>query len=414
VTYADELDHLTRAVAALLEKPEQSLDEPGVQAALSSREALLGLLTVQMAEAAPLDRSVTKPDLVRLAEHPVAAFIGTLREYPRPHGEVAPSVLYSQPQQTLAGSLWLEIGRRSTIAQAEWQGTGQPLTDEQAWSVVSDAAALAAALARLDEDLVAAARKPGCGDLVEALAPPAPARLAIAANEVKSLAGPRTEAVTLDRWRTPVARIHSVARDSDVPQALEALSALLRSARVLKPEHVQQIAISLARVEVRLNNDVTTDLARELAVAAQTPRRAACPYHGDRRPLLLAGELNRWASTQTVPSGALLDVSERLLLEGVAELRAVVRRQLQSGNWLVPDPDPHALLPWRLWTHALEEPEILAALRVAAQRNPARDRTTITAPSRGQLSASVITAGSARRLLRPATPQLRPATRLSP
>ena len=183
MTYADELDHLTRALAALVEQPEQQLDELGVQAALSSRKALLGLLTVQLAEAAPLDPALTTPGLVRLAEHPVAAFIGTLPEYPRPHGEIAPSVLYSQPQETPAGALWLEIGRHSTLAQAEWQGAGKPLTDEQAWSVVSDAAALAGALARLDEDLSAAAHRAGCGDLVQALAPPAPLRLAIAAKE---------------------------------------------------------------------------------------------------------------------------------------------------------------------------------------------------------------------------------------
>ena len=277
MTYADELDHLTRAVAALVEKPEQPLDDLGVQTALSSRKALLGLLTVQMAEAAPLDRALTTPDLARLAEHPVAAFIGTLREYPRPHGEIAPSVLYSQPQETPAGALWLEIGRHSTIAQAEWQGTGQPLTDEQAWVVVSDAAALAGALARLDEDLSAAAQKTGCGDLVQALAPPAPLRLAIAASEVKHLAGAGTMTPTPDRWRTSEPRIHPVSRDADVPRALEALSALLRNARVLKPEHVQQIAISLARVEFRIHHGTTTDLTRDLAAVAAHPSSRGMP-----------------------------------------------------------------------------------------------------------------------------------------
>ena len=414
MTYSDELDHLTRAVAALLEKPEQQLDELGVQAALSSRKALLGLLIVQMAEAAPLDRRLTKPDLQRLAEHPVAAFIGTLREYPRPHGEIAPSVLYSQPQETFAGALWLEVGRRSTLAQAEWQGTGRPLTDEQAWATVRDAAALAGALVRLDEDLIAAARKTECNDLVEALARPAAIHLAIAASEVRQLAGPETTTLTPDRWRAAEARIHPVALDSDVPRALEALSALLRNARVLKPEHVQQIAISLARVELRLHHGVTTDLARRLATVAGTPRRAACPLQGDRRPLLQAAELNRWANQRPLPPVSLGAMSERALLdECVAELHSVVRRQLQSGNWLVPDPDPDALLTWRRWTHALEEAEILAALRVAAQRNPAQACTRIKAPSRGQLTASLIAAGSARRLLRPAAPQLRPTTRSS-
>jgi hypothetical protein len=413
VTYADELDRVTRAVAALVENPAQPLDEPGVQAALSSRKALLGLLGVQMAEAAPLDRSLTKPDLQRLAEHPVAAFIGTLREYPRPHGEIAPSVLYSQPQETSTGALWLEVGRRSTLAQSEWQGTGKPLTDEQAWSVVSDSAALAGALACLDEDLGAAARKAGCGDLVETLASRAPLHLALAASEVRHLAGPETTTVTPDRWRGAEARIHPAARGSDVPRALEALSALLRQARVLKPEHVQQIAISLARVELRAHHGVSTDLARELAAVAGTSRRTACPFHGDRRPLLQAAELNRWASTPSVPSAATNGLSERPILDCVAGLYSAVRRQLQSGNWLVPDPDPDARLAWRRWTHASEEPEILAALRVAAERNPARACTTITAPSRGQMSASLIAAGSARRLLRPAAPQLRPATRSS-
>jgi hypothetical protein len=411
VTYADEFDRLTRAVAALVEAPEQSLDEAGVQAALSSRKALLGLLTVQMAEAAPLDRSVTKPDLVSLAEHPVAALIGTLREYPRPHGEIAPSVLYSQPQETPAGALWLGVGRHSTLAQAEWQGTGQPLTDEQAWSVVSDAAALAGALARLDDDLRTAAQKAGCGDLVQALVRPAPPRLALAAGQVQNLAGAGARAAIPDRWRMPESRIHPVARDSDVPRALDALTALLRKARVLSPEHVQQIAISLARVELRIHYGTTTDLARDLAMVTRTPRRAACPFRGDRRPLLQAGELNRWGSKPPLPAAARRSVAEKPLLECVAGLHSVVRRQLQSGNWLVPDPDPDAQHPWRRWTHALDEPEILVALRVAAHQHPTRPSARITAPSREAVSASLLTTGSTRRLGRPVAPRLRPASR---
>ena len=152
---------------------------------------------------------------MRLAEHPVAAFIGTLPEYTRPHGEIAPSVLYSQPQKTPAGALWLEIGRHSTLAQAEWQGAGKPLTDEQAWSVVSDAAALAGALARLDEDLSSASHRVGCGDLVQGLAQQAPLRLAIAAKEIKHVAGQGTRTVTsapnrdthavIWRWKRPQA-----------------------------------------------------------------------------------------------------------------------------------------------------------------------------------------------------------------
>jgi hypothetical protein len=410
MTYQDELDHLVRAVATLVEKPEKPLDELGVQAALSSRKALLGLLTVQMAEAAPLDRSATKPDLQRLAEHPVAAFIGALREYPRPHGEIAPSVLYSRPQETPAGALWLEVGRRSTLAQAEWQGTGQPLTDEQAWSTVGDAAALAGALARLDEDLRAAAQKAGCDDLVQALAPPAALRLVIAASEVRGLAGPGTRTTTPDRWRTPEPRIHPVVRDSDVPGALEALTALLRNARVLKPEHVQQITITLARLELRLHRGITTDLARELAVAAQTPRRAACPFHGDRRPLLQAAELNRWATGSGPGPVATIGV-DGLLSRCVIALHAAVQRQLQLGHWLVPNQDPGRQTAWRTWDHSQPTPQMLTALKSAVAAVSAADRRgdrpSTRRPARVLLHESL----SSRGRRRPVCPQTRPVAR---
>ena len=245
--------------------------------------------------------------------------------------------------------------------------------------VVSDAAALASALARLDEDLRVAAHKAGCDDLVQALTPPEASYSRSPPARSSASLGPARTTVMPDRWREPEARVHPVAGDSDVPRALEALTALLRNARVLKPEHVQQIAISLARVELRIHRGTTTDLAGELAAVAGTPRRTACPFHGDRRPLLQAAELNRWASKDMPPSVALRAVAQSPLLECLTGLHSVVRRQLQSGNWLVPDPDPDARLPWRRWTHALEEPDILATLRVAAQGHPGRASTAITA-----------------------------------
>jgi hypothetical protein len=94
-------------------------------------------------------------------------------------------------------------------------------------------------------------------------------------------------------------------------------------------------------------------------------------------------------------------------------LHAVTRRQLQVGNWLVPDPSPDSQPAWRRWNHALDEPRILAALRAAARRHPARLSPTSTVPPRGQLTASLLTADSARRLPRPPAPQLRPIARSS-
>jgi hypothetical protein len=59
----------------------------------------------------------------------------------------------------------------------------------------------------------------------------------------------------------------------------------------------------------------------------------------------------------------------------------------------------------------LDEPEILTALRVAAHQHPTRPSEWLTAPSRDSVSSSLIAARTARRLYRPASPQLRPAAR---
>jgi hypothetical protein len=353
-----------------------TLDERGVQAALAARKALLGLLHVQLTEAAPLDRRVTRADLQTIGDHPVAGLIGAVREHPRPHSEIAPSELYASPPASVDGRHWLEVARRATLAQAEWEGPNQPLDSPQEWAVVREAAALAAALATLDRRLLSSATDAGCDDQVTTLTSESRLMLQTAAREAGALAAQGDLAPLPDRSRRIRPMPIPVRSHEDVVPAIATLRAILAQSAVLTPEHVRLVAIALARVAHVVErpsaaNPTIPTLAASLRQVATAPQSVACPFAGDRRAAIQAGELNRWAQTTSQGrwdggAGATLEHVRK----AVVMLDRVVQRQLQHGLWFVPEHDPQSAFAWRVWNHSQPMPALAAAIQEGAHQHP--------------------------------------------
>jgi hypothetical protein len=373
VSYLQESAQLGAALAALTSQPSITLDERGVQAALTARKALLGLLHVQLTEAAPLDRRVTRADLQTIGDHPVAGLIGAVREHPRPDSETAPSDLYARPPASVDGRLWLEVARRATLAQAEWEGRNQPLDSLQEWAVVREAAALAAALANLEGRLVSSATDAGCDDQVTTLTSESRLMLQTAAREAGALAAQGDLVPILDRSLrirpTPI----PVRSDEDVVPALATLRAILAQSAVLTPEHVRLIAIALARVAhvvegPSATTSAGTTLTASLRHIATAPQSVACPFAGDRRATIQAGELSRWAQASHT-SWDDVDAAAEQVKRAVAVLDRVVNRHLEHGLWLVPEPSLGSRIAWRVWNHSQPMPRLVAAIAEARRQH---------------------------------------------
>jgi hypothetical protein len=352
-----------------------TLDERGVQAALIARKALLGLLHVQLTEAAPLDRRVTRADLQTIGDHPVAGFIGTVREHPRPHSEIAPSELYARPPDSPDGRLWLEVGRRATLAQAEWEGRDQPLDLLQEWALVRETAALAAAVATLDGRLVNAATDAGCDDQVRTLTSESRLMLQTAAREAGALAAQGDLAPIPDRSRRLRPMPLPVRSHEDVVPALVTLRAMLARSAVITPEHARLVAIALARVAhvvegPSASTSAGTTLTASLRQVGTAPQSVACPFAGDRRATIQAGELSRWAQTASHRSWDDAGATTEHVKKGVAILDSVVQRQLQHGLWFVPDNDAQSAFNWRVWNHSQPMPALAAAIQEGAHQHP--------------------------------------------
>jgi hypothetical protein len=352
-----------------------TLDERGVQAALTARKALLGLLHVQLAEAAPLDRRVTRAELQTIGDHPVAGLIGAVREHPRPHSEIAPSELYVAPPASLDGRLWLEVARRATLAQAEWEGRDQPLNSLQEWAVVGKAATLAGALSALDARLKGAATDAGCDDQVRPLTSESRLILQTAAGEAGALAAQGHLVPIPDRSRRIRPIPIPVRSHEDVVPALVTLRTIVAQTAVLTPEHVRLVAIAVARVAHVAEGPSATNLAAttftaSLRQVATTPQSVACPFPGNRRATIQAGELSRWARTASQGDWDGASAVLEHVRKAVASLDRVVQRQLREGLWFVPEHDPRSTFAWRVWNHSQPIPELAAAVRKAASNHP--------------------------------------------
>jgi hypothetical protein len=405
VSYLRELEQLGAALAALTSQPSMTLDERGVQAALTARKALLGLLHVQLTEAAPLDRRAARADLQTIGDHPVAGLIGAVRGHPRPHSEIAPSELYAMPPGSPDGRVWLEVARRATLAQAEWEGRNQPLASLHEWAVVHEAAALAASMATLDGRLVSAATDAGCDDQVSPLTSESRLMLQTAAREAGALAAQGELVPIPDRSRRIGPMPIPVRSHGDVVPALVTLRAILAQSAVLTPEHARLVAIALARVAHVVEGpsptmSAATTLTASLRRVATAPQSVACPFAGDRRATIQAGELTRWAQTPSQGSWAGAGATLEHVKKAVAILDRVVKRQLQQGLWLIPEPDPQSAFAWRVWDHSQPMPGLATAVRDAAGNHPPMHQVT---------HVLEVARGPATRRHRPLSAQVRPA-----
>jgi hypothetical protein len=121
-------------------------------------------------------------------------------------------------------------------------------------------------------------------------------------------------------------------------------------------------------------------LTASLRQVATAPQSVACPFAGDRRAAIQAGELNRWSQTTSQGSWGGAGAAIEHVKKAVAILDRVVQRQLQHGHWFVPEDDAKSAFAWRVWNHSQPMPALASAIHRVVTENPAA--RPINRPSR--------------------------------
>ncbi|WP_116953348.1 hypothetical protein [Jiangella endophytica] len=277
---------------------------------------------------------------------------------------------------TDAGRSWREVHRHAVLTEHEWEmvypqahphGTG-------AWPIITDVAAIAEAIAHLEQD--AARDHPAAMDQAAALA--------LAADQVRRLAPPGaldTDPAPLpSRSHQLLLRIRSAA---DLSGGTARLAYLLRTAHRLEPATVRAVARSQAQALLTIGRLIKTDtlyspaqpqlrpLATSLARLSRLAERVRSSAPGDDRPrqqLQLLHDCWRFLdgpheATQAERAAAYLAIHPALDI--VHALHEVIHHHVSEGQW-------YQYLkggrhPWRL-TSDTTEPRIVEAAQRAVQQ----------------------------------------------
>jgi len=406
---------------------------PDVDTALCARAAVLDHVATVLADVVPRTRGQATRRVVPLTlveTDPLAALGHVLRGRRRPELGRSPSELLDPKRacDPLTGH-WAAAGRHALIAGRDWTGHAVgPLDPAAAWHAVGEVAALAQAVAVLDQDLLAAAG--GRTDVAAVIASTAGLRLA--ARETITLAAPDGPPRA---GGSPPARPDATAinealaarsdRPSTLPKEVRRLTHLLDQAPELTPHHIRAGALVTRDLCVLAARDAVSftgaDLRQELGDLARCLHAAARHDRGEFalnpvRARVLEFQLRDLRATTKLAfaNGQGFGPEEstalaRRLPDVVEILADKTRAQIDNARWALPDRTEAAELPYTFAssTEPAHTPPSLGALSQAAAAAGAL-REKAAPPSRPAPEASAVHALSAAR------PSIRPARAVHP
>ena len=348
MSFVDDLDDVTRAVARLLAR-QYVVPPADLDAAAAGHGALVQLLQQLHQDVTGLSPHAAHGRTVdELERHPVALLGRLLADQPRlPSGSLTDLLAaHRSPQQLL----WTDLARAATLAHHEWT-TSDPRsypTGDGAWTVVGVVARLAEALPALDDDLAASLEAAGCEVEACALRKAGHGGLAPTAREVAALARSGGDGPIELVPREP-RQVIVVLRPSDLPRALRRVASLIEGSRHLSPQHVERLAVAHVRtmlwiadgLEGQTAGSIAASLrehARVVVEAARVHRRLASLHPSDGAPLAQFSQVRQMTSvrdSKRMPLEALGRMASHAMAVTEA-LAMAVRTALRQGRWLTP------------------------------------------------------------------------------
>lgn len=426
MTYEEAMGEVGRALALLLTDPRPVTDA-ALEPALAARESVLVLLAAQASDGA-LGRRASSGAISELVSNPTGAFNLLRSRLPRVAAENPHQLLAAQPQDD-ASSLWLLAHRNAVVATHLWR-TAEPSSRPRGaatWPVTADAAALTAALTRLDPAIAGALRRAGRSGAAAVLEESRWSGLAHVTEAVGALAaaGDLSDPAPLRRPGTPAPvavrgmaglregnrRLVTHLREQPLsPQALQVVmsrhgSSILTAADLVGPG---ALASSL------------TEHARRVALATRRLGAVASVEASDRRAPLQAHQIHAFLVDEA-RGPRRPEAGQAVARHAPVTIAALAERafsDVQTGRWYVADGEDPGRPMWVQADHHDHRPEVLDHLKEAAEEASAlielvepdesvRARVT---PPRERLEVGTGLAARMAAALRPAVP----AERLAP
>lgn len=348
MSFVDDLDDVTRAVARLLAR-QYVVPPDDLEAAAAGHGALVQLLRQLHQDVTGLSPHAAHGRGVdELERHPAALLGRLLADQPRlPSGSLTDLLAaHRSPQQLL----WTDLARTATLAHHEWT-TSDPRsypTGDGAWTVVGAVARLAEALPALDDDLAASFEAAGREVEARALRKAGHGGLAPTAREVAALARSGGEGPIELLPREP-RQVVVVLRPSDLPRAMRRAAGLIEGSRHLSPQHVERLAVAHARTMLWIAEGLEGHAAgaeaaalrqdaRVLAQAARMPRRLASIQPSDAEPLAQFSQIRQALvdrDAKRLPAATLMNMAASSPAVTMA-LANAARTMVARGDWLAP------------------------------------------------------------------------------
>jgi hypothetical protein len=385
-----DLREAGRIAADLLLQPWIPQTGAELDAALNHHDRILDALAASLRSGARIWRPRNhRLSTQEMGENLPRALLGALETFPRyaPAPDLAPTELLTENNP--AGGLWKELNRVLLIVAHDWSTVTDRVPDLVQWGLVADIAALAGAVALLQEDLLSAAITQGRSEPMVRSLRMAAAALSVCAHMTLefAVAGP-----TQDGWMPgPGAPTHVVLpRDPDgVVQAADMLARMLNDrllrlsssgALELITTHAMTSAAAGRFLEANGRVEVGRALLRHaehLGAGARavrnrlwSPRQRANQY-----PLFQARELH-WAVERELQRGAsspqLVQAADAYAAKALSITEGLTKQvtaSLKRGDWAVVDTESTSKqVPWTMdrWSKTKTVAALTGALHEAA------------------------------------------------
>lgn len=283
----------------------------------------------------------------KMGQHPVAVLGRILQNTAQARRtDISTSDLLTAEPSSPTDALWVSVLRHAAVALAHWQARSMTPTDDEAWSLVGDVAALSEATAALDEDLAAALAASGRSADAAVLRRGSVQHLRLAGACTTALASMGTQptsALAPLAARAPVL----VRSPASVAEGQRRLAAFLHHADDIAPQTVFVVAAitgqsARAAAEHTSSPEVAAALQQHaggLAAVVRQPGRCATIRAGDPRPEAQAYQLRQHLRSLS-PGTEASDAFASGLPTVVEALARCAGRQNWQGRWLVPAAEP--------------------------------------------------------------------------